>query len=243
MSSRSHPVSRRQLLQRGAGALALFAVSAATVWPALAHAGSYDDFFVAVRNDRVGAVRELLDRGFDPNTRDANGLPALMLAVREGAAQVTDLLLRQPKIQVEQRNAQDESALMYAAIKGDAALTKRLIAMNADVVKTGWTPLHYAASKGHNEVIRVLLEHHAYIDAESPNKTTPLMMAAMYGTEDAVNLLLEEGADPTLKNLLNMDAASFAAKAGRSSLSSKLRQAAEQTLARRAQPNAPTKRW
>jgi len=39
----------------------------------------------------------------------------------------------------------------------------------------------------------LLLDEHAYIDAASPNGTTPLMMAAHYGTPSAVKLLLEAG--------------------------------------------------
>ena len=86
---------------------------------------------------------------------------------------------------------------------------KALIARGADVNKTGWAPLHYAASAGtpqHTAIIALLLENHAYIDATSPNGTTPLMMAAHYGSNDAVQLLLDEGADPTLKNQLGLSA-------------------------------------
>src|SRR4029079_2040883 len=84
------------------------------------------------------------------------------------------------------------------------------IERDADVNKTGWTPLHYAATNGHLPVIELLLENHAYIDAESPNGTTPLMMAAHYGTPAAVKLLLDSGADPTLKNQLGLTALDFA---------------------------------
>ena len=52
-----------------------------------------------------------------------------------------------------------------------------------------WSPDelgHYAASAGNIPIIAMLIENSAYIDAESPNGTTPLMMAAMYGTPAAV---------------------------------------------------------
>jgi len=65
------------------------------------------------------------------------------------------------------------------------------------------------------DVVRLLLEHHAYIDAESPNKTTPLMMAARYGLPQVVSLLLEEGADPTLRNEQGLTALDFAVIAER----------------------------
>ena len=82
---------------------------------------------------------------------------------------------------------------MLTALRGQLELAKALIAKGADVNKTGWTPLHYAGSSGHVDMIRLLLEHSAYIDAESPNGSTPLMMAAMYGNDAAVQLLLDEG--------------------------------------------------
>jgi hypothetical protein len=56
----------------------------------------------------------------------------------------------------------------------------------------------------------MLIEQHAFLDAESPNGTTPLMMAAGYGNGAAVKLLLEEGALPALKNQLGIDALAMA---------------------------------
>jgi ankyrin repeat protein len=104
---------------------------------------------------------------------------------------------------------------MMAALKGHTELARKLIERNADVNKTGWTPLHYAATNGQVAIMELLLENHAYIDAESPNGTTPLMMAAQYGTRDAVKLLLEAGADPNLKNQLGLSALDFAMRANR----------------------------
>jgi hypothetical protein len=104
---------------------------------------------------------------------------------------------------------------MLAALKGELALCQRMIRKGADVNKPGWAPLHYAATSGHLEVIRLLLEEHAYIDAASPNNTTPLMMAAHYGTPEAVKLLLEAGADPTLRNDPGMTAIDFAHRGNR----------------------------
>ena len=179
------------------------------------HAGSYEDFFFAVKRDNPAVIVDLVQRGFDVNVRDPNGQHALYLAIRDQANRVVETLLAMPKLDIEARNGQDESALMMAALKGNLPLVKTLIARNADVNKPGWAPLHYASTNGHIEVIRVLLEHHAYIDAESPNGTTPLMMAAHYGTAAAVKVLLEAGADPTLKNKLDLTAIDFAHRGNR----------------------------
>lgn len=179
------------------------------------HAGSYDDFFVAIRQDDGAAVSALLQRGFDPNTVDPKGTPGLILAIKSESVKVAEVLVRWPQTKVEVRNAADESPLMLAALAGDVRMCRMLIEQDADVNKTGWTPLHYAATHGHLEVMNLLLEENAYIDAGSPNGSTPLMMAARYGTPDAVKLLLEAGADPALVNDLGLSALDFATQADR----------------------------
>lgn len=178
-------------------------------------AGSYEDFFKAVRFDDVKTVQTLLQRGFDPNTVNPDGVPGLMLAVREPSLKVAELLAIWPKVKTEVRNDKDESVLMLAALKGYLPLVKKLVEHDADVNKTGWTPLHYAASSGQVAVIEFLLDNSAYIDAESPNGTTPLMMAAMYGSPEAVKVLIQAGADLNIKNQLGMTALDFAVRGNR----------------------------
>ena len=181
----------------------------------VANAGSYDDFFLAIKRDDSGTIINLLTRGFDPNTLNPAGESGLLLAVKEPSIKVAEVLINWPKTDVELRNKQDESPLMMAAFKGLLDISQKLIARDADVNKTGWTPLHYAATHGHLEIIKLLLDKHAYIDAESPNGSTPLMMAAHYGTPEAVKLLLEAGADPLLKNQQGLSAIDFAQQAKR----------------------------
>ncbi|MBI2770748.1 MAG: ankyrin repeat domain-containing protein [Burkholderiales bacterium] len=187
----------------------------AIAFTGMAEAGSYEDFFTAIIRDNPGEITSLLRRGFDPNTRNPQGLHGLFLAVREPAPKVAEALINWPKTDVESRTPQDESPLMIAALKGHLDLARKLVARGADVNKTGWTPLHYAATNGHLAIIDLLLENHAYIDAESPNGSTPLMMAAQYGSPEAVKLLLEAGADASLKNQLGLTAIDFAQRAGR----------------------------
>jgi len=179
------------------------------------HAGSFEDFFRAVRADNASGVRTLLNRGFDPNTRDEHGQTGLIIALREPSPKVVQVLIESPQTDVDIANAKDETPLMLAAIKGQQDVVAQLLKRDAAVNKTGWTPLHYAASSGQLSIMKVLLDSYAFIDAQSPNGTTPLMMAAMYGSTEAVKLLLAEGADTTMKNQLGMTAVDFANKANR----------------------------
>ena len=200
-----------------------------------AHAGSFEDFFSAIQRDDARALTALLQRGFDPNTRDAKGQPGLLLAVREPAPNALRVLLNAKNIQVEARNSQDESPLMMAAIRGQLDIARQLIDKDADVNKPGWAPLHYAVSSSQGDalgVAKLLLDNSAYVDAASPNGTTPLMMAAMYGSPEAVKLLLEESADPTLKNQLGLTAIDFARRANRNDVAELIA-----TAIRARQPN------
>ncbi len=177
----------------------------------MAHAGSYEDYFSAIQKDDEWAVSNLLSRGFDPKTPSEKGVSGVFVALGSGSLKVAKLLIESRGTPIDERNENDETPLMIASIKGYSEIAKLLIEKGADVNKPGWTPLHYAASKGNLEMIRLLLEENAYIDAASPNGTTPLMMAAGYSSNPmACKVLLEEGADPTLINDKDLSALDFA---------------------------------
>lgn len=185
-------------------------------------AGSFDDFFRAVRADDATGVESLLERGFDPNARDESGQVALGLAVREGSDRVVDVLLKHPQLDVNSSNSAGETALMLAALQGRLQVSQRLIERGARISQQGWTPLHYAASGPEPRVVALLLERGAPIEARSPNGTTALMMAARYGSEESVTLLLEQRASASVRNERGMNAADFARSAGREALAKRL---------------------
>lgn len=183
-----------------------------------AWAGSYEDFFDAVKRDNPKTIQQLLESGFDPNTVNAQGRSGLQLAIKEPSFRVANVMIASPETDLNYLTPEGESALMLAALEGYADLSEKLIAQGADVNKPGWTPLHYAATRGHVLLIKILLDNHAYIDAESPNGTTPLMMAAHYGTAAAVKALLEGEADPLMKNEQGLSAIDFAQRADRADI-------------------------
>ena len=187
-----------------------------------AFAGSFEDFFIAVRNDHAGTVGTLLQRGFDPNARSEQGQLGLVLAMQEGSLKAADVLLSHPAIQIDALNQAGESALMMAALKGEVAGVHTLLARGAKVNQPGWSALHYAASGTEAATVRLLLEKGADVNATSPNGSTPLMMAAQYGGEDSVKLLLAAGADPKRRNQRDLKASDFARLAGREKLAMSL---------------------
>ncbi|MEO5933507.1 MAG: ankyrin repeat domain-containing protein [Duganella sp.] len=184
--------------------------------PAAAAEQSDDEvaFFRAAQLDNVSGVKKVLSRGLNPNVRDPNGETGLIVAMRYEAVKVGTLLMDQPAIDLEAKAPNGNTALMMAAFRQNKAVVLDMIKRGAQVNQKGWTALHYAAAAGSVEIASILLEQHAYIDAESPSGMTPLMMAAREGQEQVVELLLKEGADATLKDRgFKLTAAEFATKA------------------------------
>lgn len=179
-----------------------------------AHSGSYEDFFQALIRDNAGGVQGWLAQGIDPNMRNQRGQPALTLALKEGAYASAKVLLASPAIDLEVPNAAGETALMIAALKGNLEWTRMLIGRGAQVNRSGWSALHYAATGQEVAVTTFLLDHGADINARSPNGTTPLMMAAQYGGPTMAELLIARGADPRLRNERDLAAADFARTGG-----------------------------
>lgn len=178
-------------------------------------ADSYREWFEAVRVDDVRRVQSLLARGFDANSVEPERFDtALILSVRLKSSKVFSALLQSQDVNLNARSLNGDTALMIAAYQPDIPRALALIGKGAEINRVGWTALHYAAASGSIPIIQRLLDESAFIDAESPNKTTPLMMAARGGHSAVVKLLIDEGADPTLKNEAEMTAADFARAQG-----------------------------
>jgi len=172
-------------------------------------------FFRAVQIDDDRTAKAVLARGLDPNLHDPErGETGLIIAMRNDAMRVGKLLLAQPGLKVDEQAPNGNTALMMAALQKNKPAVLALLEKGAQVNRPGWTALHYAAAAGDLDIMKLLLERHAYIDAASPTGTTPLMLAAREGQEDAVKLLLEKGADATLKDRAwRENAAEFAVRA------------------------------
>src|ERR1700712_5086731 len=210
-STHSAPLTRQLALTRKTWrTLVTGLVRTAAAIPQPAFATPADSMIKAVKFDDISAVKKLLSQGVDPNLVDNTGTPLLVIAAREKSDKVAKLLADNPNIDLEKLDPAGENAMMLAALNDDLIFVNLLIAKDAEVNKKGWTPLHYAATNGHDDIVKVLLDHSAYIDSGSPNGTTPLMMAARGGHLSTVKLLLDEGADLRVKNQIGLTAVDFA---------------------------------
>lgn len=96
-------------------------------------------------------------------------------------------------------------ALQAAAWDGDLPRVQEALRRGADVNvrddDLGHTPLMYAAEKRNVGIAQVLLAHGASVNVIDYSDNSVLPLAAAYGSESVVALLLKNGADLSDENL------------------------------------------
>lgn len=176
---------------------------------------NWANFAGAVDRDRADVVTYMISQGISPNTIVNGGDPALVRAIRMDASTVVDALLESKGIEVDMASEYGETALMLAAFKGNMELVQRLLAEGASVNRIGgWTPLHYAAAEGHNDIVKLFLEKGARVNVQTYSGITPLYMAARKPSREVVMTLLRAGSYRDLCNDKGQSPADAADQAG-----------------------------
>ena len=96
----------------------------------------------------------------------------------------------------------DQTPLIAAVSQNQVDCAKQLIASGADVNladHAGWSPLIHAAYFGSgNELLSLLVDKGANLNAQNNRGLTALYLASAAGHEPQVQLLLAHGADPAI---------------------------------------------
>ena len=66
--------------------------------------------------------------------------------------------------------------------------------------RDGWLPIHYAARWGDLNMLNTLIKAGANINGKTNSKETALHKCARWDRKEAAIILLELGADPTIRN-------------------------------------------
>ncbi|KMQ97513.1 kinase d-interacting substrate [Lasius niger] len=106
--------------------------------------------------------------------------------------------LENKRVQVDDRDENNSTALIFAATKGKIHFVRELINHGADVNAEdadNWTALLCAAKEGHTEICLELLEHGADLEHRDMGGWTALMWATYKGRSATVTMLLARGAD------------------------------------------------
>jgi len=151
----------------------------------------------------VEMIDELLDRGADPNTAQADGATAVMLAAQAGQSEAVDRLVRRGA-DVNKRHKDGRTALMLAAGSGTIqvknvtdsshrSVVTALLAANADVSvisRSGRTALTEAGATDHNDLVPFFLARGANPNHADPDGATPMIYSARSGSITALFWLL-----------------------------------------------------
>ena len=147
-------------------------------------------------------VGALLAAGANPLRPSPLGETPLMAAARTGVVDSVRALLRHGAgAEVDAREGwRGQTALMWAAAEGHAAVVAALAAAGADVDARsdgGFTPLAFAVRGGHADAVAALQGAGADVNLALPDGTSPLHLAVLNARYDVAVRLLERGADAT----------------------------------------------
>jgi len=137
------------------------------------------DLCVAAANGNLEAICSLLDTAID-KPDEANGNTALIWACETGNAEIAKILL---DCKSKNTNGDDKELSSYINHRGFL----------------GATALNRASRRGHTNVLKVLLEHNSnVVNMDLPNLKLqyPLHFAAFKKNPEALQYLLEQGANP-----------------------------------------------
>ncbi|MDA8017993.1 MAG: ankyrin repeat domain-containing protein [Thermoanaerobaculia bacterium] len=172
-----------------------------------------------------------------------SGETGLVYAIRDSRKQGLRqhaMLLIEHGADVNIKNSDGETPLLWAAYNGDVELVELLLSKNARLQRAGHgfdrkSPLHMACEYQHPEVVRLLLAAGAKVDETCSGGRTPLILAAagtpfIHHSHELLALLIESGADVNARD-----------KGGRTALYwcalKSLRDSVELLLHRGANPN------
>lgn len=178
----------------------------------VADAGSMSPLHWAAKTGHAEMMQTLLAKGADRHAYDNEGNQPMHQAAWVGQRLGIETLLAERK-DLDSLTKQGESLLHIACLNGNIELATYLLQNNVEVNPwakppsrlldsldefrvplTTLTPLHYACCKASFEMVSLLLDHEAWVNAATPEGVTALMMATESEETNIVNLLLSRGA-------------------------------------------------
>lgn len=140
-------------------------------------------------------VQDLLNKGTDVETKNSDGITALMAAAFSNHLEIIKLLLEwKANVNVMPNGV---SLLMVSSTMGQTPVVKLLLEWEADANakdSSGVTSLMAASYEGHFDVVKLLIENRADIHAKSKDGDSALLAATAKGHTKIVELLKAQGA-------------------------------------------------
>lgn len=158
-----------------------------------------DSLSFAITVGNVDQVRQLLvEDGVDPNcTSDGVGNPLIIKAAYAIRASETVALLIE--------HGADVNAISTSGLRGLTALHQAPLVSDInwkeEVTENGELFPAYSGWDDAAVVVRLLIDAGADVNAKTEFNDTPLMRAVLFDQKECVELLLDAGADPSIRSL------------------------------------------
>ena len=148
-------------------------------------------------------VTYFTDMGIDINSKNELGWNCLHIASENGHLNLCKTLIDKHKFDIHMSDNGGWTALHHAVMNGSYKLITYFVGIGADIglkVDNGMNCLHIAASRGHLNLCKVLVDKHNF-DVKKTCKTgwTALHTSATNGSYELVTYFVEMGSDIHLK--------------------------------------------
>lgn len=181
--------------------------------------------------DDAAAVRDLLARGADIESRDEMSRTPLIGATKNGATDAARVLI-DAGADVNAKDDLQDSAYLYAGAEGLDDILVMTLRHGADVGslnRFGGTALIPASEHGHVSTVRLLIDAGVAVNHVNLSRWTALHEAVVYGDgspryQQTVTALLDAGADPTIRDGSGRSVLENAERLGQNEIARILRQ-------------------
>ncbi|KAL3108703.1 hypothetical protein niasHT_017618 [Heterodera trifolii] len=156
--------------------------------------------YLAVFNANLPLCRVLVDRGANIDLGTDFATTPLMIACKRSQMEIVSFLIENGA-DINLQNGDGKTALMTACSRGNVDIVRLLLSHGANVEQTDYEGFRFAlknaASEGHLEVCRLLVEEWAAdVNQQTiQERITALIYAVIRGHLAIVNFLIEHGAD------------------------------------------------
>jgi len=166
---------------------------------------SYTPLLVASSIGNIKILKMLIEANIDFQKRPNDGNGPLILAVDSGKSEAVEYLLNLNLFNVDETENGGITPLILACGIGSLSIVQFLINHGADVNhqahSQGETPLNNAILYGgYKDIVDLLLRCKVDVNVANIYGLTPLINATRKGYEEIVKMLVENGADLTLKD-------------------------------------------
>lgn len=130
---------------------------------------------LAIQNKEPSKIKDLLDKGADPNAMSGQNITPLMLSIITNYVTGFQILLKAKAIDVNQGREDDTTALMLAIEMENLEMVVALLEKGADAHKAnikGETAITLAFNKGNKPIYELLLPH--LVNKAATNSPTSL---------------------------------------------------------------------